>query len=322
MKKNITHILSAQQFTYSVVLKIFHQARQLEKITQRPVNLRSKSKGIVLLFYQPSTRTKASFEMASRFLGYRILYSTEAAGIFSSAAKGESLEDTIELFSNYPGVGVIILRHPENGAAERAAKIADPYGISIINAGDGTNEHPTQALLDLYTIYKLRQNKKPMNQVKLAVANDLDHSRTIRSLCLLFAKIFKLREIGVSAPKNINLPEDVQKGLKDFGVKILKFDNLKKAAFWADFLYMTRPQIEYYRSKKLAAKFQNFRIDRKFLENIPRDRPCQILHPMPIDSKNFNEITVDARHHPRCQIFQQARYGLYIRMALLKMILK
>lgn len=319
--KNISHILSVQQFTPSEILKIFHRARRMERITRRLGNLRSKSRGIVLLFYQPSTRTRASFELASRFLGYRILYSTEAAGFFSSAAKGESLEDTIELFSNYPGVGIIILRHPEKGAAERAAQIAGPYGVSIINAGDGTNEHPTQALLDLYTIYKLRQNQKPMKQIKLVVANDIEHSRTIRSLCLLFAKTFKPFEIGISAPKNINLAEDVQKGLKDFGVKLLKFDSLKKAALWADFLYMTRPQIEYYRSKKLAKKFQDFRVDKDFLDSIPQNCPCQILHPMPIDSKNFNEITVEARHHPRCQIFQQARYGLYIRMALLKKIL-
>jgi len=321
MKKN-PHILSAQQFNLSDVLKIFQKATQMETVAKRQAKLHSHTKGVVLLFYQPSTRTRASFEIAARFLGYSVLYSTEAAGFFSSAAKGESLEDTIELFSNYPGVGIIILRHPEKGAAERAAKIADPYGVSIINAGDGTNEHPTQALLDLYTIYKLRQNQKPMNQIKLVLANDLDHSRTIRSLCLLFAKTFKPLEIGVSAPKNIDLPKDVQKGLKDFGIKILKFDNLKKAALWADFLYMTRPQIEYYRSKKIAEKFQNFRINRAFLANIPKDRPCRILHPMPIDSKNFNEITQDARHHPRCQIFQQARYGLYVRMALLKMILK
>ncbi|MBM2820258.1 MAG: hypothetical protein HW405_18 [Candidatus Berkelbacteria bacterium] len=320
--KKILHILSIQQFTSSEVLKIFHQTCQMEKNAQRSVNLRSKSKGIVLLFYQPSTRTRASFELASHFLGYRILYSTEAAEFFSSAAKGESLEDTIELFSNYPGVKVIILRHPEKGSADRAAKIAGPYGISIINAGDGANEHPTQALLDLYTIYKLRLNQKPMKQIKLVVANDIEHSRTIRSLCLLFAKIFRPLEIGVSAPKNINLAKDIQNGLKDSGVKIIKFNDLKTAALWADFLYMTRPQIEYYRSKKLAKKFQHFRISKDFLDSIPQNYPCQILHPMPIDSKNFNEITDEARHHPRCQIFQQARNGIYIRMALLKMLLK
>lgn len=316
------HILSARQFNRSEISNIFHKTDQMEKFVKNRIKSCSFKKGIILLFYQPSTRTRASFEIAARSLNIKILYSTEAAGFFSSASKGESLEDTIELFSNYPDIGTIILRHPENGAAERAAKIADFYGVKIINAGDGTNEHPTQALLDLYTIYKLRPNHRPMKRIKLVVANDLDHSRTIRSLCTLFARNFKPYEIGVTAPKNINLPVDVQKELNDFGVKILYFDSIKEAANWADFLYMTRPQVEYYRSKKTASKFQGFRIDKDFLDKIPKNHPCQILHPMPIDSKNFNEITFEARHHPRCKIFQQAKNGLYLRMALLKMILK
>ena len=314
------HILSFEQFNRSDLLKTFKIADQMKKIAQeRGSRQILKSEGIVLLFYQPSTRTHASFEIASKLLGIPILYSTQAANQFSSAAKGESLEDTIELFCNYPGIKVIVLRHPESGSALLASKIADKYDVNIINAGDGTNEHPTQALLDLYTIFQ--RKKKSMKKIKLVVAGDIEHSRTIRSLSLLFAKIFQPEEIGVCAPKGIHLPKDIEMKLKGFGVKIIKFDDLKKVVLWADFLYMTRPQIEYYKSKKLAKKFKEFRIDQKFLEDIPQGYPCQILHPMPIDSKNFNEITAEARHHPRCKIFQQAQNGVFIRMALLKILL-
>lgn len=319
------HILTAEQFSRSQLLKIFRIANQLKRSDHHNSRrLFAKSKGIVLLFYQPSTRTHASFEIASKLLGLRILYSTQAANQFSSAVKGESLEDTIELFCNYPGTKIIVLRHPESGSANLASQIADLYGVNIINAGDGRHEHPTQAILDLYTIFQLKEKKKTMNKIRLVVANDIEYSRTIRSLCLLFAKAFRPKEIGVCAPKGVHLPEDVAEKLEGLGVRIIYFYDLKKAALWADFLYMTRPQIEYYlhsKSKKLAKRFQDFRINQKFLENIPPKYPCQILHPMPIDSKNFNEITAEARHHPRCKIFQQAKNGIYIRMALLKILL-
>ena len=288
---------------------------------QGPIQDLASCKGVINLFCQPSTRTFSSFEIALDSLGGRMLCSL-ASYEASSFAKGESVEDTIRYYCEayQPQLGAIILRHPTTGSAEEAARVADEYGISIINAGDGTNEHPTQALLDLYTIWKRRNGN--LDGVKLAVCNDLAKSRTIRSLCLLLAKNFRIHLIATCAPQGTSsLPTDLTRELLDYNVSICSTSDLREAADMSEFLYMTRPQKEYYKKPEDLLAFQDFRVTKEFLDSLPAKNPCLIMHPMPVDSVTFNEISPDAKTHPRCIMFEQARNGLFIRMAILKKLL-
>jgi len=316
------HILSARQFGKDEILEIFRLAGEMKEVYRHgPVQVLAGCKEVINLFCQPSSRTFSSFEVALDRLGGKMLCrlpSYEA----SSFAKGESVEDTIRYYceSYQPHLGAIILRHPKEGAAEEAAAVADDYGISIINAGDGTNEHPTQALLDLYTIWKRRNGN--LDGVKLGTCNDLRKSRTIRSLCLLLARNFRVHTIYTCAPQGTaSFPQDLMEELLDSNVSIWPTNNLREAADWADFLYMTRPQKEYYDNTEDLRAFQDFRITKDFLDFLPAENPCLIMHPMPVDSETFNEIAPDAKTHPRCIMIEQAANGLPIRMALLKMLL-
>lgn len=322
------HILSARQFGKQDLEKLFASADQMQELVKsRTIPQRNNPDGIAVLFFEASTRTDSSFQLAAQCLGIPIRYSTRDANVFSSAAKGESLKHMIRVFCNYPYLKAIVIRHPDDYSAEVAAEVADSFRISIINGGDGSHEHPTQAALDLFTIKK--KTKKPLSQVKLVVANDIKFSRTICSLLILFANNFHPAEIGICAPNGINLSSDIENELIREGIQIKIFRNLLDAACWADFLYMTRPQIERAgvgiddpEVKKIVIEeqkelFRYFRITRSLLELIPPALPCQIMHPMPINRRDFNEITEDADDHPRCIFFDQAANGLPIRMAIL-----
>lgn len=310
------HVLSVRQFGGAALKLIF--ARAITIKGGHDCNLNEK-KGVIILFYQPSTRTFSSFSIAVNRLKGNLVFQSQAAQTFSSAAKGESLADTIHYYcASYPETNAIILRHDEDGSAMEAAKIADSYGINIINAGDGTNEHPTQALLDLFTIGEYSGSLDGINGIKLCVCNDVQFSRTIRSLCLLLLANFNVSELGICAPKGISFPRDLMSELICLGLKnVHQFENLYEAAYWSDFLYMTRPQIEY-QNNQIPAGFQQFRIDSTLLDSLPAECQCRVMHPMPIDGEHFNEITPEARHHPRSIIFPQAANGVIIRMALLK----
>ncbi len=323
------HVLSARQFDRSHLEDLFALAQDMEGLTKRRSLPDSTGPdGIVILFYQPSTRTRSSFRHAANCLRIPVWYETEDASVFSSAVKGESLEDTIRMFCNYPYVKAIVLRHPEDLSAQTAAGVADPFGIGIINGGNGTIEHPTQALLDLDTIR--RNTTKELGQVQLVVANDIEFSRTIRSLLIMLSINYQPPEIGICAPEGINLPVDVQEELDGHGVGIRVFRDLAEAARWADFLYMTRPQIEYAargiedpeeKKAAIAARkelFRDFRLTQEILDSLDDDCSCKVMHPMPIDRRDFNEIAPEASHHPRCIYYSQAQNGLYIRMALLR----
>lgn len=327
-----SHILSARQFAIRPLEDLFELADQMEeRLIKKDIPPRNNPNGCALLFFQPSTRTHSSFYLAARYQDIPVWYSSQEAGVFSSAAKGESLEDTIGIFGNYPYIKVIVLRHPDNFSAQAAAEVADPLGVSIINAGDGTNEHPTQALLDLYTMR--RHTHKNLQQVRLVVANDIEFSRTIRSLLILFINNYHPSEIGICAPLGINLPSDLQAELSREGVDIVVFRSLEIAAEWADFLYMTRPQIEYVardiqdeeeKRRIIATRkklFANFRLTRQHLDHLSSRSSCLIMHPMPIDRHDFNEIAKDASDHPRCIYYRQAANGLHIRMALLDQLI-
>lgn len=316
------HILSARQFGRSEILEIFALADEMEQVyIQGPSQILAGCKRGINLFCQPSTRTFSSFDIALDSLGGRWLTrlpSYEA----SSFAKGESVEDTIGYYCDTyrPHLGMIILRHPQVGAAEVAAAVADEFGVSIINAGDGTNEHPTQALLDLYTIW--RRRNRVLDGVKLMVGNDLK-GRTIRSLCLLLARNFKVGVITTCAPQGTSsLPSDLLHELIGCGVNVWPTADLSEATKEdPEFGYWTRPQKEYYDNPEDLRAFEGHRITKEFLDSLPASNPLLVMHPMPVDSKDFNEIAPDAKRHPRCIMFEQARNGLFIRMALLKQLL-
>lgn len=316
------HILSARQFNRDEIMEIFTTALEMEQVyTQGNSQILVGCKRVINLFCQPSTRTYSSFEVAVDALGGKMLCSLPSYEA-SSFAKGESVEDTIRYYCEAykPHVGAIILRHPKEGSAEEAALVADDYGVSIINAGDGSNEHPTQALLDLYTIWK-RRNRN-LDGVKLVVGNDLK-GRTVRSLCLLLARNFKVRMIITCAPQGTSsLPSGLISELLDYNVAVWPTAELKKAMKEEpEFVYWTRPQKEYYDKPELLAAFRGFQITEKFFDSLSPENPLLVMHPMPVDSETFNEITPAAKAHPRCIIFEQAANGVPIRMALLKRLL-
>ncbi len=299
------HILTTQQFLDKKTLKkIFTIAAKLEKQNKNgkvpPV---LKGKILATLFYEPSTRTRFSFETAMLKLGGQII-TTENARDFSSTIKGETIEDTVRVVGGY--ADAIVLRHPENGSAARAAA-ASP--VPIINAGDGSGEHPTQALLDLYTIQK---ELGRMHNLKIALVGDLLYGRTVHSLIILLS-IFKNIEIYLISPKELRLPEEYRKMLRSRKIKFIEGEYLEKILPQADVLYVTRIQKERFASLGLYNKVKDsFSIDKDTLKKLPKK--SIVMHPLP----RVHEISPEVDQDRRVAYFRQAKNGLYVRMALLQ----
>jgi aspartate carbamoyltransferase catalytic subunit len=259
------------------------------------------------LFYEPSTRTRLSFEAAMLRLGGGVI-GTESAGHFSSVAKGETLEDTIRIVGGY--CDVIVLRHAEVGASRRAAQVSQ---VPVINAGDGPGQHPTQALLDLYTIAKERGS---VDGLRIAMVGDLANGRTVRSLSYLLSK-FDGVEITYVAPPAVGMGRDIKAHLDEKGTLYRETEDLDAVLPEVDVVYQTRVQKE-----RFANRMDEYRrvsgvyvMDR---EALARMRPDAILmHPLP----RVGEISEEVDADPRAAYFRQARNGLFIRMALLRMVL-
>jgi aspartate carbamoyltransferase catalytic subunit len=259
------------------------------------------------LFYEPSTRTRFSFESAMFKLGGSVL-STENAEQFSSAAKGEILEDTIRVVSEYSDV--IVLRHSEEGSAERAASVSS---VPIINAGDGAGQHPTQSLIDLYTI---EDECNGIDGKNIALIGDLNYGRTIHSLAYLLTK-YDIGHIYLVAPEFVQMKPELIEHFDKHNVSWSTCHRLKDIASEVDVFYQTRLQKERFRtgSFELFEKYQKiahrYKIDGSVLEMMKPD--ARILHPLP----RLGEISVEVDFDPRAAYFRQAKNGLYIRMALL-----
>ncbi|MCX7785701.1 MAG: aspartate carbamoyltransferase [candidate division WOR-3 bacterium] len=301
------HIIKAQQFNRRLLDRIFKVASEMEKINLAGGSDILKGKIMATIFYEPSTRTRLSFESAMAKLGGEVI-STESAKEFSSAAKGESLEDTIRIIGNY--ADVIVLRHYESGSAERAAKVSP---VPIINAGDGPGQHPTQALLDIYTIYK---ELGQIDGISIAMVGDLAYSRTVRSLAYLLTKYKDIKMYFV-APDVVQMRDDIKDYLLKHKVFFAEEPNLEKVASKVDVIYQTRIQkerfgenIEDYEKAK-----DKYIIDKNILKVMKKN--AIIMHPLP----RVNEINPEVDTDRRAAYFRQAQNGLYIRMALLKMIL-
>ncbi len=299
------HVLESQQFTLDMLEELFVLADSL-KADISPELL--KDRIMCTLFYEPSTRTRFSFESAMQRLGGRVI-STEAAGMFSSAVKGESLSDTIRVVDDY--ADVIVLRTGEDNGAHEAAEVS---GVPVINAGEGKyGQHPTQALLDLYTIKKELGH---IDNLYIVIVGDLKNGRTVRSLAYLLGKYQGVR-ISFVSPENLKIEQDIKDYLNRHNIPFEELDNLDRLLPIADVVYMTRIQKERMSAEEYNKANGKFRITEKELSMMkPNSR---LLHPLP----NAGEINLPIgveENDPRVAYFRQARNGLYVRMALLKEI--
>lgn len=307
--KKLTHIIESQQFERNWLEKeFFPLAKEMEKIVKEGSSNLLSGKRMITLFYEPSTRTRASFEMAIDRLGGKVVFSTENARQFSSVAKGETLEDTIRILNGYRP-DVIVLRYDEEGGAKRAAEISR---TPIINAGDGTGQHPTQALLDIYTIQK---EIGRIAGTAIAMVGDLARGRTVRSLVYLYAKFPKVK-IYFVAPEVTQTRNDIKDYLKKHNIWFTEESDLRNIASLVDVIYQTRTQKERGTFPENDKKTKEFCIVNQEVLNLMK-KDAIIMHPLP----RVDEISPEVDSDPRAAYFRQAENGLYTRMALLKIIL-
>jgi aspartate carbamoyltransferase catalytic subunit len=300
----LAHIISTSQFTDRKHLeKIFSLASRLEKQDKAgkiPQILSGKI--IATIFYEPSTRTRLSFEVAVQKLGGQVV-SSESAGAFSSAAKGETLEDTIRVLNEY--VDGIVLRHSDSGAALLASQAAT---VPVFNAGDGSGEHPTQALLDVYT---MNQEKGSMEKLTISLVGDLLYGRTVHSLVKLLP-MFNVSRLYLVAPDSLQMPDDYLHELEDGKIEVHKVSSLEDVLETSDIIYMTRIQKERFKSPADYKRLKgSFILGLRELERMKQD--SAILHPLP----RVGEIDPMVDNDPRAAYFRQTRNGVYVRMALL-----
>lgn len=301
------HVIEAQQFDLPMINHLFEVAAEMEKVAARGGTDDYRSRLMATLFYEPSTRTRFSFEAAMHRLGGRVI-STENAAEFSSVAKGETLEDTIRIMNGY--VDVIVLRHSEVGTAKRAAAVSQ---VPIINAGDGVGQHPTQALLDLYTIHK---EIGSIDGLKIAMVGDLAQGRTVRSLAYLLSK-FKNTKMYFVAPPLLKMKEDILEHLEERGSWFTEESTLDRVLPEVDVVYQTRVQKERFGDR--IADYESCRgiyiINKNSLRLMKPN--AIIMHPLP----RLEEIAMEVDQDRRAAYFRQAQNGLFVRMALLTALL-
>jgi len=285
-----SHFISLKDYTKQDILAILETVRTFDDQNLKRF-IPNKRKLIANLFYEPSTRTSSSFYAAATYLGHEVLSINNVQ--YSSVAKGETLEDTIRTLASY--VHCIVLRHPEEGAAERAAQVST---VPVINAGDGVGEHPTQTLLDLYTIYK---HYGRLDGLTVSLMGDLKHGRTIHSLVKALDNFdVKINLIG---PTKLKLPSELYK--KSYLESIELTENL---AMITDVLYMTRVQ----RERGAQGNYAFTKLD---AENLPPN--SIVMHPLPRVDELPNWFDTD----PRAKYFEQMSNGLAVRKFLLDKIL-
>jgi aspartate carbamoyltransferase catalytic subunit len=298
----LRHVVESQQFTVPLLLELFDRSRGMERVVARGGSLDYQNRILATVFYQPSTRTRFSFEAAMHRLGGRVL-STENARSFSSEVEGEQVEDSIRIIGGYSDV--IVIRHHEEGGAKRAAQVSP---VPVINAGDGDGgQHPTQALLDLYTIYRERS----LDGLSVAFVGELDRGRTARSLTYLLAKFDRIKIYFVSPPE-LRMKPDILAYLDEHDVHYEVVDDLEIIIGEVDVVYQTR-----IRPGRVAHsdRLRNYAIDSSSLRRMKSN--ALILHPLPRTVELDKTVDSD----PRALYFRQATNGLFVRMALLTMLL-
>ena len=310
------HILSVSQFDRPQLDQLFIVADAMIPYARRE-KITNVLDGAILnnLFFEPSTRTRISFGCAFNLLGGQV---RETIGIQSSAiAKGESLYDTAKVISGYSDI--IVMRHPEAGSVN---KFAESSRVPVINGGDGSNEHPSQALLDLYTMKKeLQRYDRGLDNVKIAMIGDLAHGRTVHSLSQILSLYNKVEFTFVS-PDQLVMPAKIVEDLIAKGHSVKQTQTLEEGLADVDIVYQTRIQEERFASQQDADKFRGaYRINK-----LVYSRFCQpstvLMHPLPRDSREeANELDKDLNEHPNLAIFRQTDNGVLVRMALFAMVL-
>lgn len=297
----LRHLIESQQLTVPLLMDLFNRSRGMERVVARGGTLDYQNRILATLFYRPSTRTRFCFEAAMLRLGGKVL-STEHAGTFSSEVEAEQVEDSIRIIGSYSDV--IVVRHPEEGGAKRAANVSP---VPVINAGDGDGgQHPTQALLDLYTIYR----ERPLDGLSVAIIGELDKGRTARSLAYLLAKFERVKIFFVS-PAELQMKADILEYLDEHGVQYELESDIDRVIGEVDVVYQTRIRPERVRDRR---ELQRYAIHSTILRKMKSD--ALILHPLP----RTVELDKTVDDDPRALYFKQAANGLFVRMALLTML--
>lgn len=310
------HILSIDQFERGDIDRIFQVADAM-----KPYALRQRVtrvlEGAILgnMFFEPSTRTRVSFGSAFNLLGGNV---RETTGIQVSAlAKGESLYDTARVLSGYSDV--ICMRHPEAGSV---AEFAAASRVPVINGGDGSNEHPSQALLDLYTIEKeMAAQGRGIDGLRIAMIGDLRYGRTVHSLCGLLA-LYKNIQVTLVSPVELAMPEEIVEKLRQRGHQVVVSQELTHSISHVDIAYSTRIQEERFQSKQEADSYRGrFRLNQAIYTQFCEPNTV-IMHPLPRDSRSdANELDSDLNQNPNLAIFRQTDNGVLVRMALFALVL-
>lgn len=275
-----------------------------EKFEANPTSKILEDNVVATLFFEPSTRTRLSFESAASRLGAKIIGFTDAAT--SSVKKGETLKDTILTVSNYSDI--IVMRHPKEGSARYASEVSP---VPILNAGDGANQHPTQCLLDLYSI---RKTQKKLDNLDVAFVGDLKYGRTVHSLVTALTNYNTT--FHLVSPEELKLPSSVKRHIKEANLEYHQYTELDEVIPIVDILYMTRIQQERFADPLDYERVKNaYILQNKMLEGSKKN--LRVLHPLP----RVNEITEDVDSNPKAYYFQQAQNGVYVRQALLATIL-
>lgn len=320
MERNVhfpgSHILSIDQFERPDVERVFQVADAMRPYAHRQRVTRVLDGAILgSMFFEPSTRTRISFGSAFNLLGGEV---RETTGFESSAiAKGESLFDTARVLSGYSDV--IAMRHPANGSV---AEFAGGSRVPVINGGDGANEHPTQALLDLYTIRsELASRGRSIDTLRIAMVGDLRYGRTVHSLSRLFL-LFDKVEVRLVSPDELRMPAGIVEALRERGHSVTETDHLESGIAGVDIVYSTRIQEERFASREEADLYRGrFRLNQSvYTANCEPN--TVIMHPLPRDSREgAQELDVDLNDNPNLAIFRQSDNGVLIRMALFALIL-
>lgn len=290
-------LVSIDDLTTDEILKILDDAVEFEK---NPVQKLLEGKVIATLFFEPSTRTRLSFESAINRLGGKIVGFSDAG--VSSVSKGETLHDTIKMVSNYSDL--IVMRHPIEGSARYASEVSS---VPVINAGDGANQHPTQTLLDLYSI---RKTQGTLDNLNIFMVGDLKYGRTVHSLMMAMSRWNTT--FNFISPEELKMPEEFKLYLENLRLKYYEHLDFTDIISRADIIYMTRVQKERFSDPIEYEKVKNVYVLKNAM--LANTKPnMRILHPLP----RVNEIHTDVDTNPKAYYFEQALNGVYTRQAIL-----
>lgn len=294
-------LISIWDFTKEEILHVLETAKEFE---QNKVQNFLEGKVIASLFFEPSTRTRLSFETAVNRLGAKVIGFSDATN--TSQSKGETLKDTIKMVNNY--VDMIIMRHPLEGSSRYASEVAT---VPVVNAGDGANQHPSQTLLDLYSIL---QTQGTLEELTINMVGDLKYGRTTHSL--LQAMSHFNPKFTFTAPKELEMPQEYKNFLDSKGIEYTETTSLEEHLNDCDILYMTRVQQERFTDPMEYERVKDvYTLNASMLGNVKKN--MKILHPLP----RVTEINQDVDDTPNAYYFKQAENGLYVRMAIISYLL-